>query len=262
MAPNDALSADEIRSFLPKAYQGNRIEVFTILDSTNSTAKELSRNGALHGTLVIAEEQTAGRGRLGRSFYSPKGSGLYMSVILRPQKTAIDAQALTVTAAVAVSNAIEKLTGLSPSVKWVNDLYMNGRKICGILAEAVTDGGSGSMDCVILGIGVNCSTDNFPEDIRHKAGSLGVPVCRNALAAEIMSNLLTMTEKDDFSKIIEEYRRRSVVIGKDISYMRDGIETKAKALDISDSGNLIVRRSDGELETLSFGEISINGDMT
>lgn len=262
MALNDALSAEKIRSRLPEAYRGNRIEVFSVLDSTNSTAKELARNGALHGTLVIAEEQTAGRGRLGRSFFSPRSSGLYMSIILRPGKNAADAQKLTVTAAVAVSDAIEKLTGLSPAVKWVNDLYLNGRKICGILAEAVTDGGSGSMECIILGIGVNCSTDNFPEDISRKAGSLGVPVCRNALAAEIMSNLLTMNEKDDFSKIIEEYRRRSLLIGKTISYLRNDSETEATALAINDAGNLIVRRSDGELETLSCGEVSIKGDMT
>ena len=261
MNASDRLSAEEIRSHLPEAYRDNRIELFSVLDSTNSAAKRLAREGAAHGTLVLSEEQTAGRGRLGRSFYSPKGSGLYMSVILRPERCATDAQTLTVTAAVAVSDAIEKLTGLSPSIKWVNDLYISGRKVCGILAETVS-GAEDASGAVVLGVGVNCSTDFFPEDIRQKAGSLGVPVSRSALAAEILSRLLELAEKSDLSHIIEEYRRRSCIIGKNIVYSKDGVEEEAAAVAINDRGNLVVRRRDGELETLFSGEVSIKAEMT
>lgn len=260
---NDVLSADLIRSHLSADYRKNNIYVLPVVDSTNTVAKEMAKSGASHGTLIAADEQTDGRGRMGRGFFSPKGSGLYMSIILYPhQKDVSDVQMLTVAGAVAVASSIEKITGLSPKIKWVNDLYLRGRKICGILAEAVTDMKSGSIASLVLGIGINCSTERFPEDIQLKAGSLGVPLNRNALAADILCRCLDMFEDLGNEKIIEEYRSRSLIIGKRITYIKDHAEIEAVALEISDNGNLVVRRADGKVEALSFGEVSIQGDLT
>lgn len=260
MSVFDQLSAEVIRALLPAAYRSSDINVFSAVDSTNLVAKALAREGATHGTLVVSDEQTAGRGRMGRSFYSPRGSGLYMSIVLRPGSC--DIQLLTVCAAVAVSAAIEKLTGLSPGIKWVNDLYYQGRKICGILAEAVTGTDSGKIESIVLGIGVNCSTAVFPEELRKKAGSLGRPVSRNALAAEILHTLLDMAEAPEDRRMIEEYRRRSILTGRSVTYEKNGVEIEATALNVNDNGSLLVRRQDGMIESLSYGEVSVRGDLS
>ena len=252
------LSAEDIRAHLPAGLCGLDIHVFQSTDSTSTLAKALGLDGAGHGTVLLAEEQTGGRGRHGRSFYSPPGSGLYMSILLRPDCGA-DMQLLTVAAAVAACRAIESSAGVTPEIKWVNDLYLSGKKICGILAEAVFSPDTGKMALAVLGIGINCSTESFPAELGGKAGSLGKPgLSRNALAAEITKNLLDGSLPTG-QALIDEYRRRSLMLGKQVEYTLNGREYSAVVLDISRGGGLVVRTSDGDIQTLSSGEVSVRG---
>ena len=184
---NNMLDAREIASLLPDGLAGIDIRVFQTIDSTNNYAKRLILDGAAPGTAILAESQTAGRGRRGRSFYSPAGSGLYISVILRPKIDAVDdIQLLSAAAAVAVCRAIDRLKPDSGAqIKWVNDIFIGGKKVCGILSEAVSAGDR--IAGTVVGIGVNCTTDAFPPELRDIACSLGGDISRNALAAGIIA---------------------------------------------------------------------------
>ena len=252
-----SLSADQIKQNLPEELRSSDIIVYQSVDSTNARAVAMGREGAGHGTVLLAEEQTEGRGRNGRSFFSQVGTGLYMSIILRAGQ--FDPQLLTIKAAVAVCRAIESVTGISPQIKWVNDLYLGGRKICGILAEAVASPLSGNIDFAVLGIGINCSTESFPAELSEKAGSLSATdFSRNVLAAEIIRNL-TDTSLPGGQDLISEYKSRSLMPGKRVEYSMNGHRYSADVLDFSPDGGLVVRTSDGEIQTLSSGEVSVKG---
>jgi len=253
---NEVLSAEGISACLNSPLP---VHFFPVIDSTNSEAKRMALSGAAHGTVLTAETQTAGRGRFGKSFYSPEGTGLYMSVILKPGDTAVsDAQMITVAAAVVVSEAIEKLTGQKPGIKWVNDLYLNGKKICGILTEAVSDFESGRVESIIIGIGINCSTRVFPEELTDIAGSLGDgKLSRNRLAALIAEDLISIFSRISDPNIITEYKARSIMIGKTITYLSGNTEHTAVVKDINDRGNLVVEGSEGSVNIISSGEVTI-----
>ncbi len=286
---SDVLSREGILSCLNGDFPPERIHVFKSLESTNLTAKKMALDGAAPGTVVIAGEQTGGRGRMGRSFYSPPDGGIYMSFILKPQFDAAKSVLITTAASVAVCKAIENVTGISCRIKWVNDIYLGDKKICGILTEAVTDFESGHIDYIVCGIGINYST-SFPEELSGIAGALfespspgghlsageklsagreispGKDVSRNRLIAEIISQILAISENLDAKTFIEDYRSRSFVLGKEILIipragndgernLADGIP--AEAVDIDEDGGLVVRYRDGSLGTLNSGEISI-----
>lgn len=240
-------SVRELREHLPVEWSAP-IEFYAETDSTNTRAKLLAEQGAVHGTAVIAERQTAGRGRLGRSFYSPGGTGLYLSVVLRPENT--DVNMATVCAAVGVCRAIERVCGQSPRIKWVNDLFLHGKKVCGILAEGVGPFSNGAPAAVVLGVGINCSTELFPEELRSVAGSLGGGFSREALAAAVIEELREM------SGGIAEYRERSLMPGREVSFVRDGETITATVLGIDDAGGLILRHAGGEM-VLRCGEVSV-----
>ncbi len=252
----DLLDATAIRAALPQTLRGCDIRVFQTLDSTNSYALRLLAEGAESGTAILAEAQTAGRGRLGRSFYSPAGSGLYMSIVLRPRlEDAGDVQLVTVAAAVAVCHALDALRpDARPQIKWVNDIFIGGKKACGILAEAVA-AGSG-IDGVVAGIGVNCTTGAFPPELRDIACTVG-DVSRNMLAARIIAELSAFAENLRAPELIGEYRRRSYTLGRRIVFERDGTSVYAIAEGINDNGNLMVREPDGVLTVLRSGEASL-----
>lgn len=221
----------------------------TETDSTNRVAKELARQGAAHGMVVSALRQTAGRGRLGRSFFSPEG-GIYLSVILRPQLPPEERTLVTPMAAVAVCRAVEELCGISPRIKWVNDLYLGEKKLCGILCE-------GAGDAVIVGIGLNYTMppEGFPSDIPATAlyPPEGGPVSKEALAEAMVKAVLAAQPQE----CINEYRRRNLVPGKDITvYPVGGTPYSAKALDIDERGRLVVQTQDNIL-TLDSGEVSV-----
>lgn len=260
---NDLLSAQGIRPYLKPSLNPKEIRVFPCVPSTNQEAKKMALDGAEQGSAVLAEEQSAGRGRLGRSFFSPRGNGLYMSVILRPKADASNAVLITTAAAVGVCRAIDTVTGRHPQIKWVNDLYLNEKKICGILTEAVTNFETGVIESVVVGIGINFkgSQSTLPEELRHKAGLLYTDeqpaTTRNHLAAEIINQLCTLCDTLELRNFLPEYRMRSMIIGERIRFLRDQVWSDALAVDIDDNGGLIIALDGDKRETLSSGEVSV-----
>ena len=259
----DVISKEGILPTLNEALQTNELLVYKTIDSTNTEAKKLAVSGASHGTVIISEEQTAGRGRRGRSFYSPKGLGIYMSFILKPAINVQDSVLITTAASVAVSRAIEKVTGLQVKIKWVNDLFYQDKKICGILTEAVTDCDTGSIDSLILGIGINFCLDStaIPEELREIVGSLYVSkptdVTRNLLCAQIINEVMELSQHLAEREFLKEYKQKSMVIGERILVIGQGEPVPARAIDIDSSGGLIVEFDSGQQNTLNSGEISI-----
>ncbi|MDD5944382.1 MAG: biotin--[acetyl-CoA-carboxylase] ligase, partial [Clostridia bacterium] len=230
------------------------------VDSTNNYAKELAVAGEKENTVVIAEKQTGGRGRIGRPFYSPKGDGLYMSILCRPKLSVDIAPLITSYTAVAVAKAVEKLCGHEVNIKWVNDIYMNGRKICGILTEAGFDFEGGMIDYAVIGIGVNVYGIDFPEEIKNIASSVeketGKRISRNELAAEILNNLSKMPTEIVKKEYLDIYREKSNVIGRKVTVSCGGSTFDALAVEIDDNAALKVMTDEG-IKTLNSGEVSI-----
>ena len=219
------------------------------MPSTNTTLKEMAAAGAPVGTTLIAARQTGGRGRLGRQFHSPAG-GLYLSTLVSP------ADAVTCRAAVAAARAIESLCGAKIDLKWVNDLYLNGRKVAGILAEGVFSP-DGTLAAVVLGIGINVGETDFPADLQSIATSLGnedFRLAREDVAAAFLNALHTALADPT---AMDEYRRRNLVPGREVIVLRGGETYTATAEAISDEGYLTVRTADGRVHTLSSGEVSV-----
>ena len=241
------------------------VQVYDTLESSNRTAKLLALDGAPHGTLVLTAHQSAGRGRLGRVFESPAGKGVYLSVLLRPAVPAASAQTATIGAAVAVCRAVQELCGLELGIKWVNDLYYQGKKVCGILTEAGTDLESGRLEWLVVGIGLNLTATaaDWPPELAEKAGSLypggPAPVSRAALAGAIARQLLALCPAFD---CLDEYRARCFVPGHWVTVCT-GTETyAAQALSIDDAGRLVVQREGGRTEALRCGEVTIRPTKT
>lgn len=232
-----------------------RVAFYEETDSTNNQAKRLINEGISENLLVCAAKQTAGRGRQGKSFYSPDGTGIYMSLVIHPDSSLQNAVTATTAAAVAVCRAIEALTDITPEIKWVNDVYVNGRKICGILTEAVTDFETGTVSSVIIGIGVNITTADFPKDVEN-AGALNADISRSELIAEITDELLKIT-LGDYSSFINYYRTHSMIIGREITFYENGTASSATALEIDETGGLVIRTPNGETRTLRSGEITV-----
>lgn len=255
---SDLLSAEGIRQSLSGAARKLAVSFFKEIDSTNDEAKRMLANGLKESALIVAESQSQGHGRNGRSFYSPSRTGIYMTVILHPEASLADAVSITTVAAVAVARAIERLTAQKPLIKWVNDIYLGGKKICGILTEAVTDFESGTVHSVIVGIGVNIRTVDFPQPIRDFAASLEpVDVTRNRIAAEIANQLLLLTQSLSDKSYLDDYRAHSMVIGKKINCYQGNSVFPATAIGIDDDGGLIIQHEDGSKQVLHSGEISI-----
>lgn len=259
---SDILSAEGIRLYLNEEFKNIPLTVYKTIGSTNTEAKLLAVQNAVHGTTVMAEEQTMGRGRFGRDFFSPSGSGLYMSIILKPRLSMENSVLVTTAAAVAVCRAIEKITDLSPLIKWVNDIFIDNRKVCGILTEAVTNFETGMMDSVVVGIGVNVKTKNedFPFELRDIAGSIldnENKSVRNQLTAEIINNVLNMSKNLGDRSFMQDYKERSMILGQDILYKKDNLWHEGYAIDIDDYGGLIIHTPDGQKITLNSGEVSI-----
>lgn len=235
------------------------IEHYAVLDSTNALVRARAVDGEGAGLVVIADRQTAGRGRLGRAFFSPPGCGLYLSVLLRPTLAAADALLLTTATAVAVAEAIEAVTGLAVGIKWVNDLYLDGRKVCGILAESAITA-SGRLDYAVIGIGVNvrAPVGGFPDELRDIAGSLlpaDAPDLRPALTDAILARLLPAVDALPARTHLAAYRARSTLLGRRVTVLPGGEAVEVEGID--DDAHLIVRCADGTLRALSSGEISV-----
>lgn len=265
-AENDIISIPGIKPFLSERSQfyANKIQVHKSLESTNKTAKEMAVAGAEHGTIIISDCQTMGRGRYSRNFFSPSGGGLYMSIVLRPEAMHFkNPTSVTAFAAVSVCEAIESISTKVPRIKWVNDIFIDGKKVCGILTEAVTDFESGGLDWVVLGIGINVHTrtEDFPCDLQSIATSIypdeKMSGVRNRLSAEIINRILGFETLPSETEIFEKYKKRLMVLGKKITVIQNQVEYKATAIDVDSVGHLVVKNESGERITLSSGEIRI-----
>ncbi len=244
----------------------DRFQYFDILDSTNDQLKTLARQGAPHGTVLIADRQTGGHGRLGRSFHSPGGVGIYLSILLRPNCAPSQIIHLTCAAAAAMCDAVEASVGFRPGIKWTNDLVHNKRKLGGILTELGLSP-KGMVDYAIIGIGINCcqQVSDFAPDIQHMAGSLamvsGKEVDRSRVAAAMMDALHHMSKTLLSAKetMLHAYRSNCITLGQDVSLVRGEEIRYAHALNIDDEGALVVRFPDGHLESINSGEVSVRG---
>ena len=252
---------EQILSYLDPSLRDS-IHYFDTIDSTNTRAKLLAAQGAPHGTVLIADHQTGGRGRLGRTFLSPAGTGVYMSVILRPNCPPAQLMHLTCAAAVAACDAVEEAAGFRPGIKWTNDLVHGGRKLAGILTE-LGMGANGLVDWAVIGIGINClqKAHDFDPAIRSFAGSIAMfaPCDRARVAAAMIAALqrMDLTRKE---AIMASYRRGCITLGKEISLLRaDEQPRHGRAVDIDADGALVVEFAPNVVEIINSGEISIRG---
>lgn len=254
----------KILTHLPNHPWANQILYFDTIDSTNNHAKLLAAQSAPTGTVIIAGQQTGGRGRLGRSFSSPAGMGIYLSVILRPNCFPEEVMHLTCAAGVATSTAVKNITGICPSIKWTNDLVLGKRKLGGILTEISINPHSRKVDWVVVGIGINCSQKpwDFPDEIRDIACSLdmdreNLPLLAAALIQQffIINTALLIDKKG----IMDQFRSRCVTIGQEISIVNADQVRHAKAIGVDEDGALLVEYPNGEKNTVNSGEVSIRG---
>ena len=262
----DSLHPGAVLGRLPEARRTS-VQVFSSIDSTNSYLKREAVNGAPGGLCAIANEQTAGRGRAGRSFLSAPNRGVYLSMLLRPSCEPSACATLTAHAAVAVCRAISLVCGIEPEIKWTNDILLGGKKICGILTELTLEGESGAVDSVVIGIGVNANNrpEEFPKELSEIAGSIfsatGVTVDRASLAAAMVLELDEMVRVWSRSDkaYLEEYRARCVTIGKEVRVLRGDTQKIAFANAVADDFSLVVTYADGSRDHLSSGEVSVRG---
>ncbi len=248
------ISRERLYSILPR--NDLQIEVFEVLDSTSSQLRRMIDGGLEKNTLVIAKKQTAGRGRCGKSFYSEDEKGLYFSIGIFP-KGGKNFNLITPMAAVAVAEGIKRAIKKDPQIKWVNDIFLNGKKVCGILTEAVTDTEKGVPKAFIIGIGINITTESFPEEIRNIAASLGEDVDRGALIGQIYGSIESFFNNTDDTSFMDKYREYSLVLGKEVHFSKNGADYVATAKAINNNGELVVITSSGEELVLNSGEISV-----
>ncbi len=257
-----------VSSYLPGAHPWqNNILLFETLPSTNDHAKVLAQQGAPEGTVVIAKSQSAGRGRIGRSFHAPADLGLYLSLILRPACTPDKLMHLTCAVAKACCDGIQNCTGIRPHIKWINDLILQNRKLGGILTELSVNSKTGLVDWAVVGIGINClhTAESFPQDLQHIATSLyaatGKHISPALLGAAVIDALYQMNQQllTEKEMLLQAYRQDCLTLGKEIYLLQGDSKTPVFALDIDDQGGLLVRFPDGTTSCVCSGEISVRG---
>lgn len=250
----DTLYAESVTAHL--SYD-REVYCYRVVESTNDLSKRLLADGAKHGTTVVAEEQTRGRGRRGRSFFSPSHSGIYMSVILKPREDSGEVM-YTVAAALAVRRVISEYVP-EAMIKWVNDIYVGDRKVAGILCEAVSELESGRLDAVICGIGINLTAPegDFPDEIKNKAGYISdVPIHKGKLAAKLaqtLDSILLLSAEE----IISEYSEYMMLRGRNVYYTQDGSQRSATVLGVDRSGGLVVKNGES-CDILRSGEVHLD----
>lgn len=268
VSEGDSVSDFAVKKYLKSNSSNLRIMVRDEVTSTQTVLKELGDKGEEGNLVLIAHRQTAGKGRLGRSFEAPKNSGLYMSILLRPAIPAEKALFITTAAAAATSKAIKTVTDKETQIKWVNDVYYQGKKICGILTEANLDFESGGLNYAVLGIGVNITAPpgGFPKEISDVATALYTKEppeqIRAKLAAEILSNFMEYYNDLESKAFMEEYRKRSFLTGREIVFTQGNISETGRVLDIDDNARLVVKLDSGETKTYMAGEVSIVKNFT
>ena len=266
-AAPDRVREGELRGPLTGCVIGSSLSCLDVIDSTNTECKRLAMSGAPHGLAVLAEEQTGGRGRLGRSFQSPRGGGLYLSVLLRPDLPPAEVVDFTAWVAVAVCDGVEAACGVRPRIKWTNDLVLNGKKLAGILTELGLESETNSLQYLVTGIGINVNQgeEDFEGEVRDIATSLalalGRPVRRSHLAAEVLKALDRMYAGFPHNKeeYLEKYRADCMTPGNQVQLITPVSRQEATALAIDDQFRLVVELPDGTRKALSTGEVSVRG---
>jgi BirA family biotin operon repressor/biotin-[acetyl-CoA-carboxylase] ligase len=263
----DILTDGGITGLLKTKSLGRKLDVYKTIDSTNSFAKNLAVLGAPHGKTIIADTQTGGRGRFGHTYYSPAGNSIYLSVVIRPQFLAEESLLITSAAAVAVCDTLMEVAGLDSRIKWVNDVFSVGnsssppRKLCGILAEASFNMETGGLDHAVIGIGININNTSFPPELRGIASSVYLETkrfqSRNLIAAEILNNLEKRLDTIKSGGFMDDYRARSMVIGKRIKVTNGNSIYSASVDDIDDCGRLLLTDKFGKKSTLASGSIML-----
>ena len=263
----DVVSESEIASRISDGVFGQRVVSYEITDSTNTRAKQLAEEGAVHGTLVVANMQTAGKGRRGRSWQQEEGSVIAMSLLLRPVFSPDKASMLTLLAAHSVAGAIEAVTGLPAAIKWPNDIVINQKKTVGILTEMSLGVEQAAIDYIVIGIGINVNNTAFSEDIRDMATSLylekGERLSRSVLIAESMRRLEAdyeaFLETEDLSAILQDYNTHLISMNKEVRVLDPQGEYTGISRGMDAQGELLVERTDGELIRVYAGEVSVRG---
>lgn len=261
----DVISAEEVKSLLATKWAGQQIAYYSVLDSTNNRAKRMAEEGAPHGTLILADEQTGGRGRRGRSWETPPKSSIAMTLIIRPKLPPEKASMLTLVQGMAVASACRELLGLPAKIKWPNDVVIDGKKICGILTEM-----SAEMDDIhylVIGTGINANMEEFPEEIRGVATSLSLQAGRKVNRAEVICCCMKYFEKyygifmetEDLSGLKELYHKILVNLNAEVCVLEPGNEYRGISRGINEKGELLVEKEDQTVETVFAGEVSVRG---
>lgn len=245
--------------------ENKNIIYYEKLDSTNTKIKELAAEGAVHGTVVVADMQTAGKGRRGRNWESPAGTNVYMSILLRPKMEPSKAPMLTLVMAYSIAKVLQNLGYMNAQIKWPNDLVLSNKKVCGILTEMNLEGQQ--IEYVVVGVGINVNTTAFPKELSDSATSLylesGKEVKRRQLVCEIVEAFEKEYDKfveiENLSFLQEEYNNILINCGKEVRVLEPGNEYTAYALGISETGELLVRKADGSKEAVFAGEVSVRG---
>ena len=261
----DILSQAEILSSIRGSWAGREILYLDEVDSTNTAAKKAAENGAVHGTLVVSERQTGGKGRRGRAWDSPRETGIFMTLILRPNMAPVHASMLTLVAALAVADGIRECTGAESLIKWPNDIVMSGKKICGILTEMSAD-----PDCinyVAVGIGINVNMEEFPEEIRGVAASIFTETGKKTKRSLLISSVMAAFERyyevfmktTDMSGLLEDYNGKLANCGRTVRVLDPAGEYSGTAIGIDREGELLVEMEDTTVRRVLSGEVSVRG---
>lgn len=260
----DYLTTGELMALLPDSRMKNVVCLDTV-DSTNDQLRKMAFEGAPSGTVVVANEQQRGRGRRGRSFASPKNTGIYFSILFRPDCAPPECTTITAWTAVAVSEAIHKVTGVHPSIKWVNDLFLNHKKICGILTEMSVENESGHVQHIIIGIGINVNqlVSDFPEELQSIASSIYAETNQKVNRAQLTAALIQQLDKmfEDWpaasETYLDAYRRHNLTTREDMAIVSGNDRIPITVLGINEDFSLKVQHEDGKVENLSSGEVSV-----
>ena len=261
----DILNEAEIRAAMKSQWLGQHVTFLEETDSTNNVVRRMAEQGAPEGTLAVAEIQTAGKGRRGRSWSSPKGSGIWHSFLLRPEFAPEHASMLTLLAAMAVQKSVKDVTGLDCKIKWPNDIVVNGKKICGILTEMSTE--IDYINYVVIGIGINTNIEQFPEELKQTATSLRIEAGHSIRRSPLIAAIMRWFEKayaefmktEDLSGIQKAYNELLVNCGREVRVLEPKGEWQAEALGINNGGELLVRKADGSETAVYAGEVSVRG---
>jgi len=267
MESPDSLLPQEIEELLKTRCIGRNLKYLEQVDSTNLYAKRLAEDGFEDGTVIIADEQLKGKGRLGREWMSPKGKGIWMTIMLKPKINTSEAAKITLLTACAVCLAIEQVGGIQPRIKWPNDIVLNGKKLCGILTEMSVEQDEINYVIVGIGINVNLESQDFPEGLQAMATSIriekGSSVIRQELAAAIINNFENyyepFTKTGSIKDHIEQYKAKSAVLGSEVMVKSSSFQMKGIVVDITEEGQLLLMQEDGTIKEIISGEVSVRG---